>query len=82
MKKPVILGDNQANRELFKNCENALLCEMANPDALAAAILELKNDAALRNRIAEEGSKTFVQNCTPVLIGEEIGNILQQLAGK
>jgi glycosyltransferase involved in cell wall biosynthesis len=82
MKKPVILGDNPANRELFQDRKNALLCELANPDALTAAILELKNNDVLRNSIAEEGYKTFLQHCTTRLIGEEIVNILQQLTGK
>jgi len=71
MKKPVIVGDNPANRELFENKKNALLVEHANPDALASAILELKNDLGLRSKIAEEGYRTFNEMCIPKIIGKQ-----------
>lgn len=72
MKKPVIVGDNPANRELFENRRNALLVEHANSDSLADAILELKEDTNLRFHIAEEGYRTFKNRCTPSVIGKEI----------
>jgi glycosyltransferase involved in cell wall biosynthesis len=62
MKKPVIVGDNPANRELFEHKKNALMVEMADADALADAILELKKNAELREMIAENGYKTFTDN--------------------
>jgi len=82
MKKPVILGDNPANKELFEDRKNALLVEMANSDAIANAILELRNNEDLRKRIAEEGHKTFKERCTPRLIGREIKNIAAELLSK
>ena len=79
MKKPVIIGDNPANRELFEDRKNALLVEHANPDALADAILELKDDESLREKIAEEGYKIFKERCTPKIIGEEIKEIMEEV---
>ena len=82
MGKPVIVGDNPANRELFKDRRNALMCEMANADALAEAILELRNNAHLREKIAEEGYKVFNNHCTPKLIGSQIKEAMTELVGK
>lgn len=77
MKKPVIVGDNPANRELFENRKNALLVEHANSDALADAILELKNDMELRSKIAEEGYREFNEICTSKKIGKQVVEYLE-----
>jgi len=82
MKKPVIVGNNPANRELFENRKNALMVEMADADALADAILELKENEELRERIAEEGYKTFREKCTLEVIGKEIKEIAERLIGE
>lgn len=72
MKKPVIVGDNPANRELFENRKNALIVKHADSDILADAILELKEDKEFRSHIAEEGYKLFNEKCTPYIIGRII----------
>jgi glycosyltransferase involved in cell wall biosynthesis len=82
MRKPVIVGDSPANRELFQNKENALMCQMANADALAKAILELRNNPPLREKIAEQGYKVFLNHCTPKLIGSQIKEIITELVGR
>ncbi len=41
MNKPMILGDNPANHELFQTDENTTFVEMGTPQALATAILDL-----------------------------------------
>lgn len=43
IKKPMILGDNPANHELFTNDEKVTFVEMGNADALATAILRLSH---------------------------------------
>ncbi len=55
MAKPTIVGDSPANRELFRHGEDVWMCKMADSRALAAAILDLKRDAALCERIARRG---------------------------
>lgn len=82
MKKPVIVGDNPANRELFEDRKNALFVEHANSDALADAILELKDNVSLREKIAEGGYKTFKERCTPEVIGKEIKSIMEEVLEK
>ena len=42
IKKPMILGDNPANHELFMNDPNVTFVEMGNAQALARAILSFK----------------------------------------
>ena len=76
MKKPVIVGDCPANRELFADRENALIAKMADAASLAEAILNLRDDAALRGRIAEGGYRTFVERCSPAVIAKELGGIV------
>lgn len=43
IKKPMILGDNPANHELFTDDENVTFVEMGNAEALAATILRLSH---------------------------------------
>jgi len=44
---------------------------MANPEALAEAILTLKDDEKLRDKIAENGYRLFKEKLTPKAIGKE-----------
>ena len=59
MKKPVITGDSPAAREVFADRSNAILCQMADAEALAESILLLKKDNLLRDKIAREGHKLY-----------------------
>ena len=79
MKKPLITGDSPAARKVFKDKENVLLCEMANPESLAEAILMLKEDENLRNRIAENGYMLFKERFCLLEIGKEVKKIIQSL---
>ena len=80
MKKPVIIGDCPANRELFIDRHNALLVGMADADALADAICELKEDGSLRTRIAEKGYETFLAKGTTGAVGRELAVVLRELS--
>jgi glycosyltransferase involved in cell wall biosynthesis len=79
MKKPVIIGDCLANRELFANKENALMVNMADAESLAEGVLELKNNNPLRRGIADEGYNTFVTKCNADTIAKELEGIFQAL---
>jgi glycosyltransferase involved in cell wall biosynthesis len=78
MKKPVIIGNNVANKELFQHGKNAFLVNMADAGALADAILLLKQDASLRSELAEQGYQLFQKNCTPEIIGKQIIKIINE----
>jgi glycosyltransferase involved in cell wall biosynthesis len=75
--KPVVLGDNPANRELFKHKVDAYFIGLADEDALAGAILELKNDKSLRREISENAQNIFNKRCNL----EAIGNRLMEVIG-
>lgn len=79
MKKPIILGNNAANRELFKDRVNAMFCEIEDAGSLADSILELKGNKELRDKISENGYRTFKKECTPKVVGAEIKKIMEKL---
>ena len=72
IKKPLITADTPAVRELFKNRENCLLCNIADSKDLAQKILILKNNPELRDKIAENGYKLFKAKLTPRLLGQRL----------
>ncbi len=78
MKKPLITANTPAIRELFTHNENAWLCE-PRADALANAIVQLKEDAPLRKKLAENGYRTFLEKCSPTIIGKELRNIISEI---
>jgi len=77
MKKPLITGDSPAAREVFTNKKNAVLCELADPDSLAEAILTLRDDEKLRYKIANEGYKLFKEEFTPKKLGAKLKKIVE-----
>jgi glycosyltransferase involved in cell wall biosynthesis len=72
MRKPVITGDSSAAREILKHGEDCLLCEMANPHAIAEAILRLKTDERLRTKIAAGAYKTYKTYFSPSALGKQL----------
>jgi glycosyltransferase involved in cell wall biosynthesis len=82
MQKPLITGDSPAAREILVNMENSLLVPMANPEALAGAILTLKEDHKLREKIAENGYRVFKEKLSPKAIGKELKSVLVELTEK
>ena len=59
MKKPTIVGDNPANRELFEHKKNVYMARISDPQSLADEILELNDNPQLAARIAENGYESF-----------------------
>lgn len=66
----VITGRSLASEELLTDRENVLLCDMANGQALADAILELERSPRLRQRLGENGARLFREQFTPRTIVE------------
>ncbi|UZE92303.1 MAG: glycosyltransferase family 4 protein [Methanosarcinales archaeon] len=79
MRKPLITSDSSAVREVLTHEENTLLCEMADPESLAEAILTLKDDEILRSKIAEKGYRLYKERFTPLKIGEEVKGIVEEI---
>jgi len=78
MGKPVITGDSPAAREMLTHGTDAILCEMANPGALAQAILLLKHNRPLREKIAKEGYVSFQNKFSSRVIGAMVKNYLTE----
>ncbi len=72
MKKALITANTPAARELLTHEENALLCDIANPNMLAAMIMKLKNDPILLNKIASNGHQLFKERCSLRMLGNKI----------
>lgn len=66
----LVTGRSPASEELIVDHEHALLCDMANGKAIADAILELKGDPDLRERLRENGAGLFRERFTPKVIVE------------
>jgi len=79
MKKPLILGNNNANKEIFSDWENALMVNHSNEEELADAILKLRNDDKLRNKIASNAYNIFKNHCSISEIGRQIKSVLNEL---
>lgn len=77
--KPLISGRNEPIQELLADGKSVLLCERANPESLAQAILKLKEDEALRNKIAQQGYQIFLKYCTCQVLGKGFKKIAEEL---
>ncbi len=75
MAKPTIVGESPANQELFRHGEDVWMCRMADDQALASAIVELKRNAPLRERIAQRG----YEHCRDQFHIQRQGDRLEQL---
>ncbi len=75
-KKAAITGDSLAIKELFTNRKNILLCENKNEESLKNAILELRDDNRLREKIAEGGYRVFGGGLSCEGIGRKIKEII------
>jgi len=78
MKKPVITAETDAIKEIFEHKKNIFLCKAEDGSSLASAILELKNDIKLREKIAENGYLLISNNFTTKHIGEKVKTIIEK----
>ncbi len=76
---PIITRDSAAIRELLTHEENVLLCPAADARALADAIVRVRDDDALREKIGAGARRLFVEQCTPGAIGRELVALLGEL---
>jgi glycosyltransferase involved in cell wall biosynthesis len=77
--KPVITGDSPAIRELFTDKENILLCKNRDPQSLKNAILKLRDNKDLRNKISNNSYEIFKKNLDSINIGKAIINGIKNI---
>jgi glycosyltransferase involved in cell wall biosynthesis len=80
MGKPLITRRNEPVQELLQHGESVYLVPPADPQAIADAVLALKNDPALRERIARQGHEVFLQHCTMDRFGAALKSIVVEAA--
>ena len=70
MAKPIITSNSAAVREIMTDRENAILCKAGNPESIAEAIVLLRDNPNLRDKIANQAYKLFCHKFTPRHIAE------------
>ncbi len=78
MGKAIITADTEAVREIFKDGENIIFCRKADPDSLAEAILKLKNDTVLMNKITKNSYELFTAKFSKKEIAKDLINTLRE----
>jgi glycosyltransferase involved in cell wall biosynthesis len=81
MRKAVVVGDNEATREVLVQDQHALCVPMGDPAALSRAVETLADNPALRNQIAEGGYELFHRKLTTAVIAEQLADILERAQG-
>ncbi len=82
MGKPVVVGDNPANRELLTPDVDALFCAMNDPESLAAAIRRLAASAALRRELGQRARQTYLARASQAVINAQVKQLVLDLVGR
>ena len=75
----VVTADSQATAEHFKHKQHIYYVPPANSQAIADALLELKNDRKLCQSIADNALKQVEANFTPQVLGSKLLPELEKL---
>lgn len=73
---PFITRDSVSNRELLVDRENCIFVQHSNAEAIADAILSLKENQELARRIGENARKTYLNHLAPKVLGDSLEEIL------
>ena len=79
MGKPLITMSSPATEGVLTHRENAILCKPGDPAALSEAILSLKNDKILREKIAHGGQDYFEKKFSLDAIGKTVLHLIESL---
>lgn len=77
--KPVITADTPAAREIFSNGVHAILSPPGDADALARAILKLRDNPQWREDIGRAGYELFRTRLSPHHIGQDLKKRLEEI---
>jgi len=82
MGKPVVTARTPAVEEFFSHREHVYVCDPPWPESLAAAVLELKADKRLRDRIAGNGLELVRSRYAPRPLGRLLLDALARSAAR
>ena len=78
MKKAVNTAESDGCKELLVDKENVLFCKATDAKSLADAILRLRNNEKLKNKIAKNGYETYRNFGIPKAIGKELKKMIEE----
>lgn len=78
MKKPVISADTLAIRELFTD-NDLMLIKIADSEAIASAVLKLKSNKELREKLANNAYEKLISNASAKVLGLKFKEMIQEL---
>ena len=76
---PVVTADTPGARELLADRESALLVPPGDPEALAAAVTRLAEDASLARRVADAGLAAYRARASERVLGERWRGLIESL---
>jgi glycosyltransferase involved in cell wall biosynthesis len=79
MAKPTVLGESPATTAAFDHGKDCYLVPMGDPEALAGAIRQLRDDPQLRTSLGEAGRELFLREFSSVTLAARLGEILPQV---
>jgi glycosyltransferase involved in cell wall biosynthesis len=79
MKRPVVALDNGGTPEVVEHGKSGLLSPPGDAEALAANLLALVRDPALRARMGEYGRQQVEQRFSPGRMAEDVGRVYDSL---
>jgi len=74
---PVVSTNEGGIPDVVRDGENGLICKKNDSESLAACLLRLLDDEALRNKLGEKGYSIFKKEYTQKVLGENMTSILE-----
>ncbi len=82
MGKPVVTGGSPAVRRVFEDQRHLYLCDRHDPQSLANALVTLRDSAALRQTLAQNGRAYYQKAFTVEALGAVFKQHLMEVGGK
>ena len=70
--KAIIISDSRGNRELLSHGTDCYMCKSGDAHDLAGAILKLKNNSVMHEKLAAGSRQTFTTKCSALQIGNDL----------
>ena len=77
--RAMIVGDNLANREVFRPNVDAAFVEMANSGELADAISKLAADPSLRRRYGAKAREAYLRSASSDVIARKLEGVISEV---
>lgn len=82
MRLPYVTARAEGVRDILRDGENCLMVDPSDAESLAKAILKLKDDKELRDKLSKNGYQSYEQVFTTRKLGEKLRDILESLCSK